>query len=234
MTARRKGLVVLLVLVLVGLGGVAALVASDPRVRARYHLRRATAAEVQLEHTAASVLSGHALAFARSPVATELLPELVELAEVEATRDAEVCYRALVFEVTGCAWLRRYTWSNRTPPPPPRPSSADPGLLIALRSKDARFRSWALARIPLDEHALEAVVRLGSERPALEWLHELREQPAFAHKTDPAWRLVRQWYTQDFEGAGYARTTYVTDDEVARALTDWLEKNRSRLQPQLK
>lgn len=174
---RRKWLVLLLGLVVLAIGGVAAFVASSPLVRARYHLLRASPAEVRLDPDKATRLSGHALAFASSSAAKELLPDLLELARDEAARDDGVCHRALVVELTvGSA--RRVDWHDRwrfgrpeeagrvRQPRPPIGIEELTSLVQSLGSRDPRLRSWTLRRLPIDERVLEVVVRR-LESPAL-------------------------------------------------------------------
>ena len=203
------------------------------------------------------MLKGHALAFAQSPVAKELLPELVELARSEAERDTAVCLRALAFEVGASSTpmmsdedLILLAALGEELPGPSRPISdlETLGVLVGcLRSTDQGLREWALRRIPPDARALEAVVsdltrsavpaRRDARGPeaslALRWLGAFASEQRALVAGDDTWKHVRTW------GLGRyflhpAKRTVPWPSEATAKLTEWLEKNRAKLPEQVK
>ncbi len=231
---RRRKLVVLLLMVLVVLGAIAGFVVADPRFTARYHLRRAAPGELKLTSDAASVLTGHALAFAQSPVAKDLLPELVALAREEAAQDTEVCFRPLLVEVAVGSTPRRgpqdgMTLATGEVMRAARGELLDVstlGALVAcLRSRDRALARWVLARLPADSRALEAVLERG-ERSTRRELIERKEEWQDAFAWLDGWRLTTR-YTDSISAGPML-------DRVIRSLRESLEKNRSKLPEQVK
>ncbi len=229
---RRRGLVALLVVVvLLALGGGAALVATNPFVRARYHLRRITPAEVRIGHERKPIaLNGHALAFARSPAARELLPDLIELAHGEAQIESQVCFRPLVYEVLTGGEAKR---PDLTPEELDR--STIEGLVLGLKAKEESLRVYALARAPVDARLAEIVIRVYSaaftDRPAratevalgYDWFLELRGARADLCGDDPRWQWIQP------RGNNHE----LPQDPVV-LLEGWLEEKRDRLPGQVK
>ena len=223
MTVRRKGLVVLGVVVLLALGGAAAFVAADPHVRARYHLRRVSPSDVNLRAATALTFKSHALAYAENPVAKDFLPELLDLAKAEAELDAKTLYRPLVFEV-----------ASRAAGEAPVDTRCLAVLVGALRSQHDELREWALARMPIEPRVLLAVIELGEHGGhgdrflAIGWLAELaRLQRGVIPVTEPVW--------VELTSASVQGRSYISKQRKfwARLATSF-EENRARLPEQVK
>ena len=225
----------LALLVLGALVAGSALALANPRIRARYHLERASSSEVRIEKDAL-VLSGHAKAFVVSSVAKELLPEVIALAHAESERDVEVCYRLLVFQlVTGGSPRPLHVGpSDRWREMSPESLAA---LVCSLRSHDADLRRWAAARLPADPRALETIIShyrsVSSVRSECEdietWLFMFDVQyEGGPNRTGGPWLDI-------------ARRAFLPHDneplpepaQVAEGLQRWLDENRSKLPEQI-
>ncbi len=238
---RRRGLVVLLVTILVALGAGVAIVASSPTIRARYHLRRVTAAEVKLQWRAPSLPTGHALAFAQNPAAKELLPELIELAHAEAQRDEEACYRSLLFEITtgsGPRWSpvaaeQRVLLRREHPLQAPIDVLVLRSLVECLRARESNLRLWSLSRLPLDERLIEVVIRHPDQWEALDWLGAFALNHEAYVREFEEWKRASLWGTVLLSPGGGARELDFVH-QTMRGLESWLEKNRNRLPEQVR
>jgi hypothetical protein len=252
---KRRLVVLVFLLVLVGIGVVAESVATDPYVRARYHLRRAAPAEVVLFENGDYVLQGHAQAFAHSPMAAGLLgSDLLPLARDEATRDQEACFRVILFETVP---QRRYAVARVWDPTGKRldemtfvPAEVLSVFVRSLDSRSVLLRTVTLKSLPLDPRILAAVVaRLGAvadrneeaatRRALLEWLTEF--SLANQRLVSQEGRLSLDGFTQideAWESTGPLhpppRFPVPSERVLARRLTAWMERHRSALPLQVR
>ncbi len=207
--ARRRLVVSMWLLVLVHLGVFAGIVLADPRVHARYHLRRVRPSEVVLGRTGCT-LTGHAKEYTRLPTWRSLEVELIELALDEAERDEVICYRGLVGEVS--------SWTL------PAHGERLAVMVACLRSRDPGLRRWALNLIPLDVRLFEAVARharasRGDESvKAIEWLCTIVLCHPELFRGDDCWEKL-------IEGRNWL--------ERPPAVLEWIARHRSKLPPQI-
>ncbi len=247
---RRRLLALGLLLVASGLVAGVALLVAEAKIRARYHLRRASAAEVWLLAADTPALIGHAGKFAESPAAKELLPELIELAHEEAESDLDLCYRPLVFQVAGCSAADRPVQITiiGIPPDTRRPLvrfevTTLRALALGLRSRHSELRRWSLVRIPQDERLLEAVLATltgapaqpyepsPERRAALLWLAAFHADHKAEIGSDPAWLWALRWRS---DNCGHERFNVLDYQADPAALQAWFERHRDRFPGQVK
>ncbi|MEZ0230330.1 MAG: hypothetical protein ACAI25_17035, partial [Planctomycetota bacterium] len=232
-TSRLRGRLALIVALLVLIALLAT--AAHPTVRARYHLRRVSPAEITFEKKGLR-LDGHAKAFAESSAARDLLPEIVERALEEAERDQVLLYRALVFAIVKDG----DPLTNET-------------LSVFVRSLDAEnpaVQSLAWDHLPLEPRtlavhieSLESLCKMAEGGTAFAWTVESvkKSYVRFARLaanqgyTDSPWDEIVSW-----ESFWAMKPTIVSvtprepDLATARKLKTWLEKNRAKLPEQVR
>ncbi len=255
---RRKLVVAVALLALVGLAAATVFIATRPAVRARYHLRRITPGEVRLVEKSGRValdLDGHALAFARSRAARRLLRELVALAEDEAALDEATCYRALLLQSEPLAGHDlAWEWRGAAEATGPRSQVPVPRDVLSvmarsLESRDARLRRWTVAHLPADPRVLRAMIRYlhglaprAVESPeettlALAWFETFtlaNQRLVQQEGRRDAWGLFpdRDWAV----GMGWEGVTRKGRglEEATAAFERWLEAYRRRLPEQVR